>query len=118
LASPDSRQIDGLGGATSTTSKLMIVGESDEKGIDAEFTFGQVSVDKRVVDYGGTCGNLTFGIRPFAIDEGIVVNDEATEVTLTLYNTNTDSCVEQTIPVEAGATRTKGEFKVPCFTFD
>lgn len=113
FGSPDSRQIDGLGGATSTTSKLMIVGESDEEGVDAEFTFGQVSVDKHVVDSGGTCGNLTFGIGPFAIDEGIVVvDDEASEVTLTLYNTNTDSYVEQTIPVEGGATRTKGDFKV------
>lgn len=113
FGSPESRQIDGLGGATSTTSKLMIVGESDEEGVDAEFTFGQVSVDQPVVDYGGTCGNLTFGIGPFAIDEGIVVCDnEATEVTLTLYNTNTDSYVEQTIPVQGGETRTKGDFTV------
>lgn len=46
FGSPDPRQIDGLGGGTSTTSKLMIVGESKEKGVDAQFTFGQVSTDQ------------------------------------------------------------------------
>lgn len=50
----------------------MVVGPSEEEGIDAEFTFGQVSVDTAVVEYGGICGNLTFAPGPFAIDEGIV----------------------------------------------
>lgn len=113
FGSPDSRQIDGLGGGTSTTSKLMIVGESGEDGVDTEFTFAQVSTDQRVVDYGGTCGNLTFGIGAFAIDEGIIsVDNKAEEVTLSLYNTNTDSYVEQTVPLANGTTRTTGDFKV------
>jgi 2-methylaconitate cis-trans-isomerase PrpF len=113
FGSPDPRQIDGLGGGTSTTSKLMIVGDSDEDGVDAEFTFGQVSTDQRVVDYGGTCGNLTFGIGAFAIDERIVpVDDRAEEVTLSLYNTNTGSYVEQTVPLVNGNARTNGDFKI------
>jgi len=101
FGSPDSRQIDGLGGGTSTTSKLMIVGESEQEDVDAEFTFAQVATDKSVVDYGGTCGNLTFGIGPFAIYEDIVeVDDVKNEVKLRLYNTHTDSHVEQVVPVQ------------------
>lgn len=113
FGSPDPRQIDGLGGGTSTTSKLMIVGSSDEDGVDAVFTFGQVSTDQRIVDYGGTCGNLTFGIGAFAIDEGIVpVDNQMEKITLSLYNTNTDSYVEQTVPLKNGKPRTTGDFKV------
>lgn len=113
FGTPDPRQIDGLGGGTSTTSKLMIVRDSDEANVDAEFTFGQVSTDQRVVDYGGTCGNLTFGVGPFAVDEGIVPVDEGNdEVRLTLYNTNTDSYVDQTVPLTNGRARTSGDFKV------
>lgn len=63
----------------------MIVYKSDENDVDAELTFVQVSMDKRVIDRGGTCGNLIFGIGPFAIDEGIVYDDtDDSEVTLTL----------------------------------
>lgn len=113
FGSPDSRQIDGLGGGTSTTSKLMIVEPSDKEGVDAQFTFGQVSTDKSVIDYGGTCGNLTFGIGPFAIDEGIIdIGEKCDTVEVTLYNTNTDSYVDQTVPVQNGHSQTKGDFKV------
>jgi 2-methylaconitate cis-trans-isomerase PrpF len=113
FGSPDSRQIDGLGGGTSTTSKLMIVGESEQEDVDAEFTFAQVATDKSVVDYGGTCGNLTFGIGPFAIYEDIVeVDDVKNEVKLRLYNTNTDSHVEQVVPVQDGYPKAEGDFKV------
>lgn len=113
FGSPDERQIDGLGGATSTTSKLMVVADSSEDDVDAEFTFGQVSVDKPVIDYGGTCGNLTFAIGPYAIDEGLIaVEDDRAEVDVRLYNTNTDSVVEQRIPVHDGRTEVVGDFKV------
>lgn len=113
FGSPDDRQIDGLGGATSTTSKLMIVETGEEYDADVAYTFGQVAVDEAVVDYGGNCGNLTCAIGAFAVDEGLVeIADGADEVELSLYNTNTDSRIEQTVPLADGASATRGDFKV------
>lgn len=113
FGSPDDRQIDGLGGATSTTSKLMIVEASDRDGIDVDYTFGQVAVDEPVVDYGGNCGNLTCAIGAFAIDEGLVDVDAAAETAdVELYNTNTDAVVSQTVPLADGRAATVGDFHV------
>lgn len=111
FGSPDDRQIDGLGGATSTTSKLMIVQESYRKGIDVDYTFGQVAVDEPVVDYGGNCGNLTCAIGAFAIDEGMVPSN-GDQAELVLYNTNTDTRITQTVPLEEGNAAVSGDFKV------
>lgn len=113
FGSPDDRQIDGLGGATSTTSKLMIVREGDRPGVDVAYTFGQVAVDEPVIDYGGNCGNLTCAVGAFAIDEGIVdVNPGAEEATLRLYNVNTGAIVDQTVPLTDGVAATRGDFAV------
>lgn len=113
FGSPDDRQIDGLGGATSTTSKLMVVRKSDREGVDVDYTFGQVAVDEPVIDYGGNCGNLTCAIGAFAIDEGIVdVAPGADEETLRLHNTNTGAIIDQTVPLSDGWAATRGDFKV------
>ena len=113
FGSPDPRQIDGLGGATSTTSKLMVVGSSDEEGVDVSYTFGQVAVEEPVVDWGGNCGNLTCAIGSFAVDEGIVdVPEGADAVDLSLFNTNTDAYIDQRVPVDDGAAATKGDFRI------
>lgn len=113
FGSPDDRQIDGLGGATSTTSKLMIVSESDRPDVDVDYTFGQVAVDEPVIDYGGNCGNLTCAIGGFAVDEGLVdIDPNADETTLRLHNTNTGAIIDQTVPLSDGRTATKGDFKV------
>jgi 2-methylaconitate cis-trans-isomerase PrpF len=113
FGSPDDRQIDGLGGATSTTSKLMIVSSADDPA-DVSYTFGQVAVDEPVVDYGGNCGNLTCAIGSFAIDEGLVdVEPDADAAELRLYNTNTDSYIDQYVPLtDDGRAASRGEFKV------
>ncbi len=113
FGSPDDRQIDGLGGATSTTSKVMLVTDSNRDGVDVDYTFGQVAIEDSVIDWGGNCGNLTFAIGAFAVDERIVPIDEsADEVTLRLYNTNTDSVIDQTVSLVDGHTATQGDFKV------
>jgi 2-methylaconitate cis-trans-isomerase PrpF len=112
FGSPDDRQIDGLGGATSTTSKLMIV-EPGEGDVDVSYTFGQVAVDEPVVDYGGNCGNLTCAIGSFAVDEGLVeVAPDADVVELLLHNTNTDALIEQRVPIADGDAATRGEFQI------
>lgn len=68
----DPRQIDGVGGGTSTTSKVAVVSPSSRPDADVEFTFVQVAVGKEAVDLTGTCGNISSGVGPFAVQEGIV----------------------------------------------
>jgi probable AcnD-accessory protein PrpF len=74
MGSPDvyEKQIDGMGAATSSTSKIVIVGKSTRPGCDVDYLFGQVSIDTSLVDWSGNCGNLTSAIGPFAIHRGLV----------------------------------------------
>jgi hypothetical protein len=111
FGSPDPIQVDGIGGSHSHTSKLMIVDPSDEEGVDVQYTFGQIGIERPNVDWSGNCGNLTSAIGPYAILEGVVDADEpATD--LTLYNTNTDTYVEQTVPVENGRPAVDGDYRI------
>lgn len=111
FGSPDPLQVDGIGGSHSHTSKLMIVSPSDRPGVDVDYTFGQVGVDKPVIDWSGNCGNLTSAIGVFAIREGLV-DGAPHETDLTLYNTNTDTRIEQSIPMESGEPAIRGEYSV------
>ena len=74
IGSPDpfGKQIDGLGGATSSTSKAVIVAKSSKHGHDVDYLFGQVSVDRAFVDWSGNCGNLSAAVGPFAIMSGLI----------------------------------------------
>ena len=69
----DLRQLNGVGGATSTTSKVCIVSKSDRPGVDVEYTFVQVAVGKSAIDLTGNCGNMCSGVAAFALDEELVV---------------------------------------------
>jgi 2-methylaconitate cis-trans-isomerase PrpF len=68
----DARQIDGVGGATSTTSKVAVVSPSTRMGVDVDYTFVQVAVGQETVDFSGNCGNMCAGVGPFALQEGLV----------------------------------------------
>lgn len=68
----DARQIDGIGGATSTTSKVAVVSPSARPGIDVDYTFVQVAVGQEAVDFSGNCGNMCAGVGLFAVQEGLV----------------------------------------------
>ncbi len=68
----DQKQIDGVGGATSTTSKVAIVSKSTRPDADVDYTFAQVAVGQGKVDFTGNCGNMASGVGPFALDEGLV----------------------------------------------
>ena len=88
MGSPDVRQIDGIGGAATPTSKVCMVSESDHPEADVDYLFAQVSVDRDFVDYGPTCGNMLSGIGPFAIEQGLVpVQDGETNVRIHAVNT-------------------------------
>ena len=69
---PNGRQLDGMGGGISSLSKAMIVRRSDRPGVDVDYLFAQVAVDKPVVDYGGNCGNLSAAVGAFAVNKGYV----------------------------------------------
>ena len=71
-ATGDKRQLDGVGGATSTTSKVAVVGRSQREDADIDYTFAQVAVGSKKVDMSGNCGNIASGVGPFALDEGLV----------------------------------------------
>lgn len=68
----DPKQLDGIGGGTSTTSKVAIVSKSSRSDADVDYTFAQVAVGKGKVDFTGNCGNMACGVGPFALDEGLV----------------------------------------------
>jgi hypothetical protein len=96
MGSPDLRQIDGLGGADTLTSKVAIVGPSTRPGIDVDYLFAQVSIDRALVDTGPSCGNMLAGVGPFAIERGLI---EAAEhlTRVMIFNVNTQSTIEALI---------------------
>ncbi len=88
MGSPDARQIDGLGGADPLTSKVAVVKKSARDGVDVDYLFLQVFVDKPIVTDAQNCGNILAGVAPFAIERGLVAaSDGETEVTIYMENT-------------------------------
>jgi 2-methylaconitate cis-trans-isomerase PrpF len=109
--SPDIRQIDGIGGADSLTSKLAIIGPPSREDADVDYTFGQVSITAPFVDYAGNCGNISSGVGPFAIDEGLV---EAVEPTtkVRIHQTNTQRIIVADVPVSQGKAAVVGDYSI------
>jgi 2-methylaconitate cis-trans-isomerase PrpF len=108
FGSPDVRQIDGLGGADPLTSKCAIIGPSSRQDADVDYTFGQVSINEKYIDYSGNCGNISAGVGPFAIDEGLV---DATEgiTRVRIHNTNTGKIILAEVPTFAGKAAVIGD---------
>ena len=97
MGSPDPRQIDGMGGADPLTSKVAIVSPSSREGVDVDYLFLQVFVDKPVVSDGQNCGNILAGVAPFAIERGLV-NAQDGETSVTVYMENTGQIAECRVP--------------------
>jgi len=112
FGSPDTRQINGLGGADPLTSKLAIVNRSNRPDADVDYTFGQVDIHEALVDYSSNCGNISSGVGPFAITEGLVqVKKPVTEVRI--YNTNTKKVFIAEVPVDIhGKPEETGDYKI------
>ena len=109
MGSPDIRQIDGLGGATSVTSKIAIIAPSQREDADVDYTFAQVSVDKPIVSYAGNCGNISSGVGPFAIECGLV-DAIPGETIVRIYNTNTKKVIAATVQTPGGTVTYDGDF--------
>lgn len=109
--SPDVRQIDGIGGADALTSKLAIIGPPTREDADVDYTFGQVSITTPFVDYAGNCGNISSGVGPFAIDEGLVdAVEPVTEVRI--HQTNTARMIVAEVPVAEGKAAVDGDYSI------
>ncbi|KAJ3527436.1 hypothetical protein NM208_g10700 [Fusarium decemcellulare] len=111
----DPRQVDGVGGGTSTTSKVAVVSPSSRPDADVDFTFVQVAVGKESVDFSGNCGNMSSGVGPFAVQEGLVVpRPGQTEIDVRIFNTNTNRIIVETIEVdETGEYKEDGNYAIP-----
>ncbi len=111
MGSPDVRQINGIGGGTSVTSKVCIISKSLEKNIDIDYFFAQVEVDRKHVDYAPTCGNMLSALGPFAIEEGLVeTRKEITQVNV--KSINTGALITLDVPTPDGKLKYSGDFKI------
>ncbi|HBC3386426.1 TPA: 2-methylaconitate cis-trans isomerase PrpF [Vibrio parahaemolyticus] len=122
IGSPDpyAKQIDGMGGATSSTSKTVIVSRSSRDGHDVDYLFGQVSIDKPFVDWSGNCGNLSAAIGPFAIHAGLIPQDRLPEngiVTVRVWQVNISKTILVHVPIVNGFVQETGEFELDGVTF-
>ena len=111
MGTPDVRQIDGVGGATSHTSKVVVISPSHEPSADVDYLFAQVGISDSFVDYKGMCGNLLAAVGPFAIDEGIV---KATEpvTSVRIFNVNTRKHFLVHVPVQNGRSLSQGNYSI------
>lgn len=111
MGSPDQRQIDGLGGGTSVTSKVAVVSASLREDADLDYTFVQVAVDKPIISFKGNCGNISAGVAPFAIEKGLIkTSGDITKIRI--YNTNTDKIILAEIRTDGGCVRYDGSFEI------
>jgi 2-methylaconitate cis-trans-isomerase PrpF len=111
FGSPDIRQIDGLGGADPLTSKCAIIGPPERSDTDINYTMAQVDITKPILDFKGNCGNISSGVGPFAIDEGLVpVKD--TETVVRIYNTNTKKILKAFVQTDGGKSKYTGDYAI------
>ncbi|CAM3009352.1 2-methylaconitate cis-trans isomerase PrpF [Vibrio mytili] len=122
IGSPDpyAKQIDGMGCATSSTSKTVIVSRSSRDGHDVDYLFGQVSIDKPFVDWSGNCGNLSAAVGPFAIHAGLIPQECIPEngiVTVRVWQVNISKTILVHVPIVNGFVQETGEFELDGVTF-
>ncbi|AHI32151.1 2-methylaconitate cis-trans isomerase PrpF [Marinobacter salarius] len=122
IGSPDpyQKQIDGMGGATSSTSKTVILAEPTQPDHDVDYLFGQVSIDKPFVDWSGNCGNLTAAVGAFAINGGFVAQERIPEngiATVRIWQANIRKTIVARVPITNGEVQETGDFELDGVTF-
>jgi len=122
IGSPDpyGKQIDGMGGATSSTSKAVILSKSSRPDHDVDYLFGQVSIDKAFVDWSGNCGNLSAAVGPFAVANGLVDGARIPQdgvVIVRIWQANISKTIVAHVPVASGAVQETGDFELDGVTF-
>jgi len=122
IGSPDpyGKQTDGMGGATSSTSKTVVLSKSSQADHDVDYLFGQVAIDKAFVDWSGNCGNLTAAVGSFAINSGLV---DATRIpengicTVRIWQKNISKTIIAQVPITNGEVQETGDFELDGVTF-
>ncbi|WP_297355281.1 2-methylaconitate cis-trans isomerase PrpF [Paraburkholderia sp.] len=122
IGSPDpyGKQTDGMGGATSSTSKTVIIAKSSRPDHDVDYLFGQVSIDKAFVDWSGNCGNLSAAVGPFSISAGLVDPSRVPRdgvATVRIWQTNIGKTIIGHVPITDGAVQETGDFELDGVTF-
>jgi 2-methylaconitate isomerase len=122
IGSPDpyGKQIDGMGGATSSTSKTVIVSKSTRPGHDVDYLFGQVSIDKPFVDWSGNCGNLSSAVGSFAISSGLVDAERVPQdgmARVRIWQANINKTIVAHVPMTQGEVQETGDFELDGVTF-
>lgn len=122
IGSPDpyGKQIDGMGGASSSTSKAVILSKSEQADHDVDYLFGQVSIDKAFVDWSGNCGNLSAAVGPFAIHSGFIDPERIPNngvMTVRVWQANIGKTILIHVPIEQGEVQECGDFELDGVTF-
>lgn len=122
IGSPDpyGKQTDGMGGATSSTSKTVILAKSEQADHDVDYLFGQVAIDKAFVDWSGNCGNLTAAVGSFAISSGLVNADRVPAngiCEVRIWQKNISKTIIAHVPITNGEVQETGDFELDGVTF-
>jgi len=122
IGSPDpyGKQTDGMGGATSSTSKTVILAKSEVANHDVDYLFGQVAIDRAFVDWSGNCGNLTAAVGSFAINSGLVDPSRIPEngiCTVRIWQKNIAKTIIAHVPITSGEVQETGDFELDGVTF-
>jgi probable AcnD-accessory protein PrpF len=122
IGSPDpyGKQIDGMGGATSSTSKTVILSKSARADHDVDYLFGQVSIDAAFVDWSGNCGNLSAAVGPFAVSNGLVDPERVPLdgiAVIRIWQANIGKTIVSHVPITGGQVQETGDFELDGVTF-
>jgi len=122
IGSPDpyGKQIDGMGAATSSTSKAVIISKSTHPDHDVDYLFGQVSIDQPFVDWSGNCGNLSAAVGPFAVSNGFIDASRIPRngtVVVKIWQANIGKTIVAHVPITDGAVQETGDFELDGVTF-
>lgn len=122
IGSPDpyGKQIDGMGGATSSTSKTVILAKSQQSEHDVDYLFGQVSIDQPFIDWSGNCGNLTAAVGAFAIRQGLIDPERVPDnghCTVRIWQKNIQKTIIAHVPITHGVVQETGDFELDGVTF-
>src|SRR6185437_1390224 len=119
IGSPDpyGKQIDGLGGATSSTSKVVILSKSSRPDCDVDYLFGQVAIDAPVIDWSGNCGNLSGAVGPFAVSAGLLTAPADGTATVRIWQANIGKKIIAHVPMRGGEVLESGTFQLDGVAF-
>ncbi|QIR14455.1 2-methylaconitate cis-trans isomerase PrpF [Shewanella aestuarii] len=122
IGSPDpyGKHTDGMGGATSSTSKTVILAKSSQTDHDVDYLFGQVAIDKPFIDWSGNCGNLTAAVGSFAISNGLICPSNIVEngiTTVKIWQANIKKTIIAHVPMTNGEVQETGDFELDGVTF-